>query len=178
MAREPQIEYEGYAFDVRRFANGGCVVRTSVTPSRYDKQTGEWVDLETMFFDVTPYGKAKEQTVAWIESLIQQGESVQVLVSGNLTEKKGQKGGTFKNVFARRLHVIGHRPKNGGAPAQAAPAPAASAQASQGPVQSQSARQSPSAAQSGFDDPWAGGASFSSFGATDSFSAGPDEPEF
>ena len=61
MAREPQIEYEGYAFDVRRFANGGCVVRTSVTPSRQDKQTGEWVDMETMFFDVTPYGKAQEQ---------------------------------------------------------------------------------------------------------------------
>ena len=66
MAREPQIEYEGYAFDVRRFANGGCVVRTSVTPSRQDKQTGEWVDMETMFFDVTPYGQAQEQTVAWI----------------------------------------------------------------------------------------------------------------
>lgn len=178
MARDPQIEYEGYAFDVKRFGNGGCVVRTSVTPDRYDKQTGEWVDLETMFFDVTPYGKAQEQTVAWIESLLRQGESVQVLVSGSLTEKKGQKGGTFRNVFARRLHVIGHRPKSGGASEQAAPARAASTRASQAPNQPQAARQSSSAAQSGFDDPWAGGESFSSFNAADSFSAGPDEPEF
>lgn len=125
MAREPQIEFEGYAFKVKRFNNDGAVVSCSVTPTYFDKSQNQWVDKETMYFDVSGNDQSKtiQNTVNEIERLLQAGESVHVLVSGGLTERKGSQGGTFKNVYASRFYVIGHKPKQqqqGAAPASAA----------------------------------------------------------
>lgn len=146
MAHEPQIEVEGYAFGVKRFQNGGIVIKTCVTPSWLDKQTNQWTDGETMYFDVAvPANSQRMQTIAGeIESYLRAGESVHVLCCGNLTETKGSQGGTFKRVFPRRFHVLGHKPKRaqqaGGGYATSAPAAAAPQQ----PQQQQPA-----------DDPWA-----------------------
>ena len=89
MAREPLIEVEGYAFDVKRFQDGGTVINVCVTPARFDKQQNQWVDLEPIYFDVSVH-------------------------AGKLTETKGSKGGTFKRIYPTRFYVLGHKPKGGG----------------------------------------------------------------
>lgn len=149
MAHEPQIEVEGYAFDVKRFQNGGIVIKTCVTPSWLDKQQNQWVDGETMYFDVgVPANSQRMQTIAGeIESYLRAGESVHVLYSGNLTETKGSQGGTFKRVFPRRFHVLGHKPKNNARMQQAGGGYATSAPAAAAPQQPQ--QQQPAG------DPWA-----------------------
>lgn len=116
MAREPLIEVEGHAFDVKRFQDGGTVINVCVTPARFDKQQNQWVDLETIYFDVSVHADNQRlQAVAGeIEYWLQGGDSVQVFVAGKLTETKGSKGGTFKRIYPTRFYVLGHKPKGGG----------------------------------------------------------------
>ena len=146
-------------------------------PDRQDKQTGEWVDMETMFFDVTPYGKAQEQAVAGSRAPTAGGERA----GARLRKPDGEEGSEGRHVQERvRPAPPRHRPQAQewrSIGAVRAGIRGVRPDAS-GPGAIAGRAQSPSSAQSGFDDPWAGGASFSSFGATDSFSAGPDEPEF
>lgn len=115
MAHEPQIELEAYAFDIKRFDNnGGIAVKICNTPAYLDKQTNQWVDLDTMYFDVNmPAGNQRMNALAdEIESYLRAGDSVRVLVAGNLTETKGSQGGTFKRIYPRRFYILGHKPKN------------------------------------------------------------------
>lgn len=116
MAREPLIEVEGHAFGVKRFQDGGTVINVCVTPARFDKQRNQWVDLETIYFDVSvQVDNQRLQAVAGeIEYWLQGGDSVQVFVAGKLTETKGSKGGTFKRIYPTRFYVLGHKPKGGG----------------------------------------------------------------
>lgn len=115
MAREPQIEVEGHAFGVKRFQDGGLVINVCVTPARFDKQQNQWIDLETIYFDVSVHADNQRlQAVAGeIEYWLRSGDSVQVFFAGKLTETKGSKGGSFKRVFPTRFYVLGHKPKGG-----------------------------------------------------------------
>ena len=155
MAREPEVSYEGFAFKVKRFDRGGVVVSTSVTPSWHDRQSDQWNDLPTLDCDVNLPNNNKRMngTVDEIERLLASGESVTVFVSGSLTEREGKKGGMFKQVYARRLYVVGHRPKqNGGQSsgfaAQPTPAPAPA------PAPAQPAAADPWDSGSQAADPW------------------------
>ena len=110
MANEPSIEIVGYAFDVKRFQNGGAVLKVSCTPG-YKAQDGQWQDLKTMFFDVqgTQYTDRVFQQVG---QYLSAEESVQVLVKGAFTQVDGQKDGrTYNRVHPQRIYIIGHRPK-------------------------------------------------------------------
>lgn len=119
MANEPQIEIVGYAFDVKRFQNGGAVIKVSCTPS-YKQADGQWKDLKTMFFDVngTQY---TDHVMQDIESYLTAGESVKVLVKGAFSQTDGQNDGRIYNhVHPQRIYILGHRPKQSGGQ-QAAP---------------------------------------------------------
>lgn len=113
MANEPNISLEGYAFKIKRFNDGGTVATVCVTPSRLDKQTNQWVDLETMYFDVSIPSKNQRMlnTANDIERYLQGNESVRVFVEGALSETKGSQGGNFKRVYPRRLYLLSHKPK-------------------------------------------------------------------
>ena len=115
MAREPLIEVEGHAFGVKHFPDGGTVINVCVTTPCFDKQQNQWVDLETIYFDVSVQADNQRlQAVAGeIEYWLQGGDSVQVFLTGKLTETKGSKGGTFKRVWPTRFYVLGHKPKGG-----------------------------------------------------------------
>lgn len=110
MANEPQIEIVGYAFDVKRFQNGGAVIKVSCTPS-YKQADGQWKDLKTMFFDIngTQY---TDHVMQDIESYLTAGESVKVLVKGAFSQTDGQTDGrTYNRVHPQRIYILGHRPK-------------------------------------------------------------------
>ena len=110
MANEPSIEIVGYAFDVKRFQNGGAVLKVSCTPG-YKAQDGQWQDLKTMYFDVqgTQY---TDRVFQQVEQYISAGESVQVLVRGMFTQVDGQTDGrTYNRVHPQRIYILGHRPK-------------------------------------------------------------------
>ena len=110
MANEPSIEIVGYAFDVKRFQNGGAVLKVSCTPG-YKTQDGQWHDLKTMYFDVqgTQY---TDRVFQQVEQYLSAGESVQVLVKGAFTQVDGQKDGRIYNrVHPQRIYILGHRPK-------------------------------------------------------------------
>ena len=110
MANEPSIEIVGYAFDVKRFQNGGAVLKVSCTPG-YKAQDGQWQDLKTMYFDVqgTQY---TDRVFQQVEQYLTAGESVQVLVKGSFTQIDGQKDGRIYNrVHPQRIYILGHRPK-------------------------------------------------------------------
>ena len=122
MANEPQIEIVGYAFDVKRFQNGGAVIKVSCTPS-YKQSDGQWKDLKTMFFDVngTQY---TDHVMQDIESYLTAGESVKVLVKGAFSQVDGQTDGrTYNRVHPQRIYIIGHRPKQNQSGAQQQSAP-------------------------------------------------------
>ncbi|MCI5861992.1 single-stranded DNA-binding protein [Bifidobacterium boum] len=119
MANEPSIEIVGYGFDVKRFQNGGAVLKVSCTPA-YKTQDGQWQDLKTMFFDVqgTQY---TDRVFQQVEQYLSAGESVQVLVKGMFTQVDGQKDGrVYNRVHPQRIYILGHRPKQSGGQ-QAAP---------------------------------------------------------
>ena len=120
MANEPSIEIVGYAFDVKRFQNGGAVLKVSCTPG-YKTQDGQWQDLKTMFFDVqgTQY---TDRVFQQVEQYLAAGESVQVLVKGAFTQVDGQKDGrTYNRIHSQRIYILGHRPKQNQGGQQAAP---------------------------------------------------------
>lgn len=119
MANEPQIEIVGYGFDVKRFQNGGAVLKVSCTPG-YKAQDGQWQDLKTMFFDVqgTQY---TDRVFQQVEQYLSAGESVQVLVKGMFTQVDGQNDGrTYNRVHPQRIYILGHRPKKNQGGQQAA----------------------------------------------------------
>lgn len=110
MANEPSIEIVGYGFDVKRFQNGGAVLKVSCTPA-YKTQDGQWQDLKTMYFDVqgTQY---TDRVFQQVEQYLSAGESVQVLVKGMFTQVDGQKDGrVYNRVHPQRIYILGHRPK-------------------------------------------------------------------
>ena len=120
MANEPSIEIVGYAFDVKRFQNGGAVLKVSCTPG-YKTQEGQWQDLKTMYFDVqgTQY---TDRVFQQVEQYLTAGESVQVLVKGAFTQVDGQKDGrTYNRVHPQRIYILGHRPKQTQGGQQSAP---------------------------------------------------------
>lgn len=119
MANEPSIEIVGYGFDVKRFQNGGAVLKVSCTPA-YKTQDGQWQDLKTMFFDVqgTQY---TDRVFQQVEQYLSAGESVQVLVKGMFTQVDGQNDGrTYNRVHPQRIYILGHRPKKNQGGQQAA----------------------------------------------------------
>lgn len=119
MANEPSIEIVGYAFDVKRFQNGGAVLKVSCTPG-YKTQDGQWQDLKTMYFDVqgTQY---TDRVFQQVEQYLSAGESVQVLVKGMFTQVDGQNDGRIYNrVHPQRIYILGHRPKKNQGGQQAA----------------------------------------------------------
>lgn len=110
MANEPSIEIVGYGFDVKRFQNGGAVLKVSCTPG-YKTQDGQWQDLKTMYFDVQGT-KYTDRVFQQVEQYLTAGESVQVLVKGAFTQVDGQKDGrTYNRVHPQRIYILGHRPK-------------------------------------------------------------------
>ncbi|WP_288270186.1 hypothetical protein [uncultured Bifidobacterium sp.] len=120
MANEPSIEIVGYGFDVKRFQNGGAVLKVSCTPA-YKTQDGQWQDLKTMFFDVqgTQY---TDRVFQQVEQYLSAGESVQVLVKGMFTQVDGQNDGrTYNKLHPQRIYILGHRPKKNRGGQQAAP---------------------------------------------------------
>lgn len=115
MANEPSIEFQGYAGDIRDFQNGGCVIPVGVTPSYKDKNTGQYVDKPTMFFDVSPLSNQAKDCVDQIRQYKQQGLSVKILVNGALSKRVSEKDGVkyeHLDVAARVIAVISAKPKN------------------------------------------------------------------
>lgn len=115
MANEPSIEFQGYAGDIRDFQNGGCVIPVGVTPSYKDKNTNQYVDKPTMFFDVSPLSNQAKDAVDQIRQYKQQGLSVRILVNGSLSKRVSEKNGVkYENldVAARVIAVLSAKPKS------------------------------------------------------------------
>lgn len=169
MANEPSIEFTGYCGDIRDFRNGGCIIPVAVTPSYKDKQSDQWKDKPTLYFDVSPLSNQAKDCVDQIRQYRQQGLSVKVLVNGSLSKRVSEKDGKrYENldVAARTIAVLSAKPKNQNAapngqlpngfsqPAQ----PPYNTQPQQPVQQTQPTVQQP---QTGWpqqpSDPWAGG---------------------
>ncbi|NEG55412.1 single stranded DNA-binding domain-containing protein [Bifidobacterium platyrrhinorum] len=116
MANEPIIEFKGHVGRIVDFRNGGCMVSVSVTPSYKDKNSGDWVDKETLWFDVRPLSNDAKDAVDQIRQYKQRDLSVRVLVSGGLSKGVSEKDGVkyeHLEVGARTLAVLSAKPKRG-----------------------------------------------------------------
>ena len=95
--------------ELRFFPDGTASlgVRLAVTPSKKNRETGEWSDAPTMWFDVSFRGNAAEQVVEHVnvgDALVVSGE----LRRDEYTTKAGESGEAW-TVLARRWGVTPKR---------------------------------------------------------------------
>ncbi|MBT1161272.1 hypothetical protein [Bifidobacterium sp. SO1] len=124
MANEFNVDGKAYVVDVKDFQNGGCVVKVANTPSYKDKNTGQYVDKPTLYFDVHPLSNDAKDAIDMIRQYKSQGLSVKVLVRGTLSKRISQKDGkTYENldIAADTIALLSAKPKKGASPNGALP---------------------------------------------------------
>ena len=106
----------GWAPNHKALASGTVVTdfRLAHTPSRFDKATGEWKDLETMWYSVTCWRGLADNVAASVH------KGDRVVVTGKLTQRTYEKDGQQRTVMEidasavgfelTRAPVIAHRP--------------------------------------------------------------------
>ena len=145
MSNEPTIAICGNAMNVElRFSSAGKAFanfRLASTPRRYDKQTSEWVDGETLWLDCSIWGQPAENLVETMGD----AKSLRVIVQGRLKSRSyDDREGNKRTVFEVDVDEVGP---------SLARATAVVTRATGGAVQSaprQPAGRTPAA------DPWAG----------------------
>ena len=108
MSNEPTIAICGNAMNVElRFSSAGKAFanfRLASTPRRYDKQTSEWVDGETLWLDCSIWGQPAENLVETMGD----AKSLRVIVQGRLKSRSyDDRDGNKRTVFEVDVEEVG-----------------------------------------------------------------------
>ncbi|PLS31915.1 single-stranded DNA-binding protein [Bifidobacterium margollesii] len=192
--------------ELRTIPSGATVANFTIasTPRTYNRQSGQWEDGDALFLRCSAWDSNYNPLASNIQASLSKG--MRVIAQGRLTQRSYQANdGSQRTVVELRIDEIGPalsrntaqvtRNNNGGGYQGGNGGGFAGAQRNQrnqapmqqggyqGGYQGGAAAQSAPAQQAPAADPWSTGAntgtsSFGSYGSTDDFGGGGDEPEF